>query len=109
LIQLYSFLFFLSLTLLKLHTLFTQFDIMYFSGFALLALGTAGVSSNTVHRRGLGLQSRQDAANNSGFVGASSGGGAQCLTPDLIQSASDKTGQEPGTDGIKAGQAPSAT
>jgi hypothetical protein len=91
---------------------------MFFSTLALLALGTAGVSSSAVHRRGLGLQSRQD-VNGSGagagdgqvgqFVGANSGGGAQCLTPDLIQSASDKTGQEPGTDGIKPGQAPSVT
>lgn len=33
---------------------------------------------------------------------------AKCLNTNLIQSASDKTGQEPGTEGIKAGQAESA-
>jgi hypothetical protein len=81
---------------------------MFFSTLALLALGTAGASSSAVHRRGLGLQSRQQEAAQP-FVGANNGGGAQCLTPDLIQAASGKTGQEPGTDGIKAGQAPSAT
>ena len=32
-----------------------------------------------------------------------------CLDPDLIQSASDLTGQEPGTKGIKPGQAASET
>jgi hypothetical protein len=110
LIQLRSFLSFLSITLLNIpiHSLFTQFENMHFSALTLLALGTAGVSSSAVHRRGLGLQTRQQEAAQ-GFVGANSGGGAQCLTSDLIQSASDKTGQEPGTDGIKAGQAPSAT
>ncbi|RSL92451.1 hypothetical protein CEP52_013812 [Fusarium oligoseptatum] len=36
-------------------------------------------------------------------------GQQSCLDPDLIQSASAKTGQEPGTEGIKPGQAPSAT
>ncbi|KAF9878236.1 hypothetical protein CkaCkLH20_04274 [Colletotrichum karsti] len=34
---------------------------------------------------------------------------ANCLKSDLIQSASAKTGQEAGTDGIKAGQAKSST
>lgn len=32
-----------------------------------------------------------------------------CLQKDLIQSASSRTGQEPGTPGAKAGQSPSAT
>lgn len=32
-----------------------------------------------------------------------------CLDPDLIQESSALTGQEPGTDGIKDGQAESAT
>jgi transcription initiation factor TFIID subunit 15 len=36
-------------------------------------------------------------------------GGATCLKTNVIQSASGLTGQEPGTEGIKAGQAPSAT
>ncbi|KAF4471267.1 fungal transcriptional regulatory [Fusarium albosuccineum] len=36
-------------------------------------------------------------------------GRQSCLDPALIQSASAKTGQEPGTEGIKPGQAPSAT
>lgn len=36
-------------------------------------------------------------------------GQQSCLDPNLIQSASAKTGQEPGTEGIKPGQAPSAT
>ncbi|KAM0419059.1 hypothetical protein ACHAPT_011998 [Fusarium lateritium] len=36
-------------------------------------------------------------------------GQQSCVDPDLIQSASAFTGQEPGTEGIKPGQAPSAT
>lgn len=35
-------------------------------------------------------------------------GGQTCLNTNLIQSASALTGQEPGTEGIKPGQAPSA-
>lgn len=35
--------------------------------------------------------------------------GRHCLDPRLIQSASQVTGQEPGTNGLKAGQSPSAT
>ena len=32
-----------------------------------------------------------------------------CLNPEVIQDASDLTGQEDGTEGIEDGQAPSAT
>ena len=104
--QLHSFLlsaYFLTLfnTFPLVTTVSTSLLIMFFSSLTVLALGTAGVSSSAVHMRGLGLQSRQDVGQ---FVGANSGGGAQCLTPDLIQAASDKTGQEPGTDGIKPGK-----
>jgi transcription initiation factor TFIID subunit 15 len=35
-------------------------------------------------------------------------GGQTCLQNNLIQTASTLTGQEPGTEGIKPGQAPSA-
>lgn len=80
---------------------------MLFSTLVILALGSAGVSSSAVHKRG-GLQPRQDNGNAKGGKGGN-GGGAQCLTADVIQSASTKTGQEPGTDGIKPGQAKSAT
>lgn len=36
-------------------------------------------------------------------------GSPRCLERDVIQSNSAKTGQEPGTEGIGAGQKPSAT
>lgn len=36
-------------------------------------------------------------------------GNPTCLAPNALQTASEKTGQEAGTDGIKDGQAPSET
>lgn len=87
---------------------------MLFSKLAILALGSAGVRSSVVHRRG-GLQIRQDNEKANGGNGAGAGNdagagdGAQCLAADSIQSGSTKTGQEDGTDGILNGQAASAT
>lgn len=76
---------------------------MLFSSFILLALGSAGISTcATIPERAENalrqLENRQNQAAN-----------GKCLATNLTQSASSKTGQEPGTDGIKPGQAPSAT
>jgi transcription initiation factor TFIID subunit 15 len=58
-----------------------------------------------------------DLSNNANIVARQQRGGGQqggqqggqtCLKTNLIQTASGLTGQEPGTDGIKPGQAPSA-
>ncbi|KAK5047591.1 hypothetical protein LTR84_006688 [Exophiala bonariae] len=60
------------------------------------------ISGAALHRgevRATGLLPRQQRQSNS----------QTCLDSNLIQKASEKTGQEPGTDGIKAGQSPSAT
>lgn len=50
------------------------------------------------------LQSRQGQGNK-----GNQGGQGSCINNNLIQKASSLTGQESGTDGIKPGQAPSAT
>ncbi|KAH7359308.1 hypothetical protein B0T11DRAFT_259223 [Plectosphaerella cucumerina] len=50
------------------------------------------------------LQSRQGQGNK-----GNQGGQGACINNNLIQKASSLTGQESGTDGIKPGQAPSAT
>jgi transcription initiation factor TFIID subunit 15 len=58
-----------------------------------------------------GQQGGQQGGNQGGQQGGNQGGqqgGQTCLNNDLIQSASGLTGQEAGTEGIKAGQAPSA-
>lgn len=60
------------------------------------------------------LLSRQRGQRGRGGSGRQSGNGdaapaAICVNPALIQAASDRTGQEPGTEGIKPGQAESAT
>jgi hypothetical protein len=53
---------------------------------------------------------RQFGGGQGGNNGGNNGGGQDsCLKDNLIQSASAKTGQEPGTEGIKDGQAASAT
>ncbi len=83
---------------------------MLFSYITLFALGSAGlingavlasdpVSGRAQKSRFRGVQSRQskDKPNQT------------CLAANALQTASEKTGQEAGTDGIKAGQAPSAT
>lgn len=41
--------------------------------------------------------------------GRNNGGSATCLKADALQTAAASTGQEEGSEGIKAGQAPSAT
>lgn len=105
-------LFFLPRTVLRyFYLLFICFrkqsDNMLFSSFILLALGSAGISTcatipeqssyrseNTLRH----LENRQKEAAN-----------GKCLAANLTQNASSKTGQEPGTDGIKPGQVPSAT
>lgn len=58
-------------------------------------LASAGLIEGSVIRPGAKLFRRQDQES--------------CLDPALIQESSALTGQEPGTDGIKEGQAESAT
>ncbi|KAL0932836.1 fungal transcriptional regulatory protein [Colletotrichum truncatum] len=68
---------------------------------AVAMLGEAAVLSTPAHGTiSSSLLSRQNKGGN---------GGGACLNKNLIQSNSDKTGQEPGTDGIKPGQAKSVT
>ncbi|PVI04789.1 hypothetical protein DM02DRAFT_555581 [Periconia macrospinosa] len=58
------------------------------------------------------MVARQQGGQRNGQQGGQRGGqqgGQTCLNNDLIQSASALTGQEAGTEGIKPGQAPSAT
>ena len=49
-----------------------------------------------------------DGGNNEGDNGENNGGAGLTLLQDNVQDASSKTGQEPGTEGIKPGQAESA-
>ena len=76
---------------------------MLFLNLLILALGSAGFSTgaaveySSVKRQLLEDRQRNAAGNN-----------GTCLANFLIQSASNKTGQEPGTVGIKPGQSPSA-
>lgn len=81
---------------------------MLFSNLALLALGSAGLTnaaalSSHLPKRSNGetqiLSIRQNNQKSDKTV----------LSGNALQTASANTGQEAGTDGIKAGQAPSAT
>ncbi|KAH7413370.1 hypothetical protein BKA64DRAFT_719281 [Cadophora sp. MPI-SDFR-AT-0126] len=83
---------------------------MLFSYIAIFALGSAGlingavlasdpVSGRAQKSKFRGVQSRQNTNKAS----------QTCLAANALQTASGKTGQEAGTDGIKPGQAPSAT
>ena len=77
------------------------FDIMLFSKLSVLAVAVSA-----------GLAQGQNQTGDQGAQGQAQGGaaaGGDVLNAANIQSASGKTGQEPGTDGIKPGQAESQT
>ena len=81
--------------------IFELFDIMLFSKLSVLAVA---VSAGQALAQ---AQGQDQAAQGQAQGGAAAGG--DVLNAANIQSASDKTGQETGTDGIKPGQAPSTT
>lgn len=81
---------------------------MLFSTLALVALGSAGLingaalASNRAYRSNEGTKVLDVGQNNQKVD-------PKVLASNALQTASQKTGQEAGTDGILAGQAPSAT
>lgn len=81
---------------------------MLFSSLALFALGSAGLingaslGSNQAYRGNEGTKVLDIRQNNQKVD-------KTALASNALQTASEKTGQEAGTDGIVAGQAPSAT
>ncbi|KAH6720877.1 hypothetical protein BKA61DRAFT_640961 [Leptodontidium sp. MPI-SDFR-AT-0119] len=83
---------------------------MLFSTLALFVLGSAGLIDGAAVAPNLGYGGDREAK----FQGIQDRQNRQkpdqtCLAANALQTASAKTGQEAGTDGIKAGQAPSAT
>lgn len=81
------------------HLLLHSFEMLY-SYVAIALLGSAGL----VNAAALDMPLRRQAGGNQ-----NQGASPTCLAANALQSASDLTGQESGTDGIKPGQAPSAT
>ena len=81
---------------------------MLFSNLALFALGSAGLingaslPSNQAYRSSEGTKVLNVRQNNQKAA-------KTVLASNALQTGSEKTGQESGTDGIVAGQAPSAT
>lgn len=71
---------------------------MLYSYIAIALLGSAGLVQGVALEMPLGRQ-----------AGGNQGTSTTCIAANALQSASDLTGQEPGTEGIKPGQAPSAT
>lgn len=79
---------------------------MLFNTVALAVLGAAvAVECGSVGH----LQLHQNLNRRSGTQVFQRQASPSCLDPAVLSTASAKTGQEPGTDGIKAGQAPSDT
>lgn len=73
---------------------------MLYSYIAIALLGSVGL----VNGAALDMPLRRRAAETQ-----SQGASPTCLAANALQSSSDLTGQESGTDGIAPGQAPSAT
>ncbi|CAG8949993.1 hypothetical protein HYFRA_00004325 [Hymenoscyphus fraxineus] len=85
---------------------------MLFSKVFMLALGFAEISTcvsvpQRSEYRSVSALRRLEGRQKQAATGT--GKGDNCVPANLIQSASAKTGQEPGTDGLKPGQAPSDT
>ncbi|KLU81065.1 hypothetical protein MAPG_00160 [Magnaporthiopsis poae ATCC 64411] len=66
-----------------------------------------GNNNNNNNKAGGGGGGNNNNNNNNGGGGGGNNNGGGCLDQSIISKASNKDGQEPGTDGIKAGQAKS--
>ena len=75
----------------------------------LVVASAAALSTGLTLAQDQGAGQDQQAAGDNQNGGGAGGGAGATLDPANIQSASDLTGQEPGTEGIKAGQAESQT
>jgi hypothetical protein len=80
---------------------------MHFTHFAAVTLGLSGILEAAATPHHAHPVKRQNRGGNGNGNGGGNNGNL-CLNQDLVQSASDLSGQESGSEGIAAGQSPSA-